>query len=234
MACISKRRGRYVIDFYDTYGKRRWITMPKGTTKKKAREKFREIEDQVERGTYIPNKKMPAFKKVINDWIDYKRANVRGSTWKMYKSHIENHFEKIKDLKVNRITAATVEKFITDRRQQKVSLATIRKLLITFNQVMKYAVRHKYIDHNPVADAERPTDQGEEKKPAIRILNPDEISAFLNAEKDQKYFTLFMLALMSGARQGELLGLKWSDILWDTNQIHIQRTFNNGAWYRPK
>ena len=47
MACIAKRRGRYVIDFYDSYSKRRWITMPKGTTKKKATEKLREIEDQL-------------------------------------------------------------------------------------------------------------------------------------------------------------------------------------------
>ena len=34
-----KKARRYIIDFYDTHGKRRWITMPKGTTKKKAKEK---------------------------------------------------------------------------------------------------------------------------------------------------------------------------------------------------
>jgi len=45
---------------------------------------------------------------------------------------------------------------------------------------------------------------------------------------------LFKLANMSGGRQGELLGLKWSDIDWDNNQIHFQRTFNNSAWYKPK
>ena len=52
MACIAKRRGRYIIDFYDTYGKRRWVTMPKGTTKKKAKEKYREVEDQLS-GAFI-------------------------------------------------------------------------------------------------------------------------------------------------------------------------------------
>ena len=52
--------------------------------------------------------------------------------------------------------------------------------------------------------------------------------------KDQKYKTLFILAIMSGARQGELLGLKWSDIDWERSQLHIQRTFNNQAWYSPK
>ena len=234
MAKISKRRGRWVLDYYDHLGNRHWETQKEGTIKKQAKERLREIEDQISRGTYIPDKKVPTFKQVIDDWLDYKKANVRGSTWNMYKSHAENHFDKINGLKVNRITVATVEKFISDRRQKKVSLATIRKVLITFNQVMKYAVRHRYIDHNTVTDAERPKDRGEEQKPVIRILSPDEINAFLAAETDQKYNTLFMLALMSGARQGELFGLKWSDVLWDTNQIHIQRTFNNGAWYRPK
>jgi len=50
----------------------------------------------------------------------------------------------------------------------------------------------------------------------------------------QKHKTLFKLAIMSGARQGELLGLKWSDVNWKNNQIHIQRTFNNQAWYDVK
>ena len=43
-----------------------------------------------------------------------------------------------------------------------------------------------------------------------------------------------MLAIFSGARQGELFGLKWVDIDWVDNQIHIQRTFNNGGWYKPE
>ena len=39
---------------------------------------------------------------------------------------------------------------------------------------------------------------------------------------------------MSGARQGELLGSKWTDVDWFNNQIHVQRTFNKGRWYKPK
>jgi integrase len=65
-------------------------------------------------------------------------------------------------------------------------------------------------------------------------LSPIEINDFLYAEKDQKYKTLFNLAITSGARQGELLGLKWTDIDWFNNQIHIQRTYSEGAWYKPK
>ena len=43
-----------------------------------------------------------------------------------------------------------------------------------------------------------------------------------------------MLSIMSGVRQGELLGLKWSDVDWSNNQICVQRTFNNQKWYKPK
>jgi integrase len=99
---------------------------------------------------------------------------------------------------------------------------------------MAYAVRHKYIGYNPVRDAERPKGQGNTKKQKIRILTPEEINALLEAESDMQYKTLFQLAIFSGARQGELLGLIWSDVDWGNSQVHIQRTFNNQAWYDVK
>ena len=234
MACIAKRRGRYVIDFYDNQGKRRWKTLPKGITKAKAKEAMREIEDQLARGIYLPEKKIPIFAKVAKDWLEYKKQNVRKSTWTGYQGHLKNHFAAVNNIKINRITIAKVEKFISDKQADNVNLATLRKLIITFNQVMKYAVRHRYIDYNPVRDAERPRDQGKERKDPIRILTPDEINALIDATADQKYKVLFKLAIMSGARQGELLGLKWIDVDWINNQIHIQRTYNHGRWYRPK
>jgi len=51
---------------------------------------------------------------------------------------------------------------------------------------------------------------------------------------DSKYRTLFMPAIFSGARQGELLGLKWSDIDWQNSQIHRQRTCNKGRFFTTK
>ena len=234
MACIAKRRGKYVIDFYDTYGKRRWITMPKGTTKKKAKEKLREIEDQLRRGIYLPDKKIPTFKQVAKDWIEYKKPNLRHSTWSVYEGHTRNHFDEFNLIKINRVTTAKVEKWITARHNEGMNIATIKKILVTLGQIMAYAVRHGYVDYNPARDAERPRGNGESEESKIRVLTPAEINSFLEAEKDMKYRTLFMLALFSGARQGELLGLKWSDVDWENNQIHIQRTFNNQRWYSTK
>lgn len=152
----------------------------------------------------------------------------------VYQGHVRKHFPEFKSQKINRITTAAVEKWITKRQRKKMNILTIRKILVSLGQIFAYAVRHKYIEHNPLRDAERPRTTGKTKKRKIRILSVDEINTFLNSVKSQKYQTLFRLAIFSGARQGELLGLKWSDLDWGNNQVHIQRTFNNQAWYDTK
>jgi len=234
MACIAKRRGRYVIDYYDNQGKRQRKTLKKGSTKKKAKEILRDIEDQLSKGLYIPDSKIPIFSKAAKDWLEYKKPNLRDSTWSVYEGHTKNHFNDLDDLKINRITIAKIEQWISDRQNEGMNILTLRKILVTLGQIMAYAVRHRYISYNPARDAEKPKGQGNTKKKKIRVLTPTEINAFLEAESDMKYKTLFRLAIFSGARQGELLGLKWSDIDWENNQIHIQRTFNNNAWYDTK
>jgi integrase len=76
--------------------------------------------------------------------------------------------------------------------------------------------------------------EGEQAHDNITILTPIQIKAFLEKVENHKYKVLFMLAIFSGARQGELLGLKWSDIDWENSQIHIRRTFNNGRFFTTK
>jgi hypothetical protein len=56
MACVIKQRDRWAVDFYDQYGKRRLKVLPKGSTKKQARDLLREIEDHVGKGTFMPTK----------------------------------------------------------------------------------------------------------------------------------------------------------------------------------
>lgn len=214
MACISKRRNRYVIDFYDQYGKRRWKTLPQGTNKARAKEELRAIEDMVAQGVFLPKAKVPLFSEVSRNWIEYKRTNLRASTWEVYEGHVRNHFKDLDGLRINSITTATVEKFITTRQQQGMNINTLRKILVTLGQIFSYSVRHKYIDHNPLRDAERPRSNGNEPegKNKITILSPAQINTFLDNVQGRKYKTLFLLAIMSGARQGELLGLKWDDL----------------------
>jgi integrase len=241
MAKVCKRRSRWVLDFYDQHGKRRWITLPEGTTKAKAKEDLRAIEEQVNKKMFLPSTKVLLFSEVAREWIEHKKLKLRETTWEVYDGHIRNHFHDLDQLKINRVTIATVEKFITDRQAQGMNIGTLRKILVSLGQILGYAVRHKYIEHNPLREAERPRggqsqfQEGEAMDlEGMKILIPSHITAFLEKVKEPKYWMLFMMAIFTGARQGELLGLKWSDLNRETSQIHIQRTFNKRRFFPPK
>lgn len=234
MACVTQKKGGWIVDFYDLDRKRRAQFLPKGATKKQAKKLLREIEVQLEKDIFLPKHQTPSFEEVAEKWLEYKKPNLRTSTWSVYEGHTRNHFNDLKNLPINKITTARIEKFILDRQKIGMNISTLRKLIVSVGQIMQYAVRHRYLDYNPVKEAERPRSQGDEQKDIISILTPPEIHAFFESLKEKIYSMLFRLAIFSGARRGELLGLKWKDIDWDNNQIHIQRTFNNGQWYSPK
>jgi integrase len=239
MACISSRRGRLVIDFYDQHGQRRWKTLPENTTKKKARKELAEIEKQIERKTFIPINEVPLFSKVAADWLEHKEQFVRKNTLDTYRIHVEKHFAELDPLKVNQISIARVEKFIA-AQSKLMHINTLRKNLMILGQIFAYAIRHKYVDYNPVRDAEKPREvgqEGERDHEKIKILTPEQITSLLDAETDQEYRMIrmiFTLAVFSGARQGEILGLRWMDMDWINKQVHIDRTFNNGTLYNTK
>lgn len=236
MAKVRKREnGRYMLDFLDQYGTRQRITLPSGTLKKDAEEKLEELTRQVRAGKYVPVKTAKLFKDVAKLWLEYKKTKIRETTWETYEGHVNGHFGDFDNLKIIIIDTAMIEKFIQDRQEAGMKLGTLRKILVTLNQIFAYAVRHKYISNNPVRDAERPRDsKTAARSEKIRIMSREQIRAFLNAVEHPKYKMLFTLALFTGARQGELLGLKWGDIDFKKAQIHIRRTYNKKRFFDPK
>ena len=114
MACIAKRRNRYVIDFYDNQGKRRWKTLPEGTTKADAKKELREIEERIDKGIFIPKKDIPLFSTVADMWLEMKKPNIRHSTCAEYRGHLKNHLKPFYEgYRITRINYDEVEKFIS-------------------------------------------------------------------------------------------------------------------------
>jgi len=227
---------RYILDFYDQLGIRHRETLPEGTTQAKAKEKLRHYENQVCKKVFIPKSSNKLFEQVAADWLEYKKPNVRASSWSVLDGHIRNHLSEFAGMSIARITTKRLEKWITEKRDAGMHILTLRKILLTLGQIFFYASRHKYIEVNPMLSLERLRAQGDsDVTPEMKVLNHEQIRALLATVTGKpKYHALFMLAIFSGARQGELLGLKWSDVLWETNQISISRTFNNQAFYDAK
>ena len=137
MAKVVTRGNRYVLDYYDDQGKRQRKTLKKGTTKKKAKEKLRKIEDRLAKGIFIADTRVPTFSTVAEEWLKYKKPNLRSSTWSVYDGHTRNHFPEFSDLKINRISIGMIEKWILGRQTQKMPIATIRKVLVSMGQIFK-------------------------------------------------------------------------------------------------
>jgi integrase len=258
MACITKRRDRYVIDCYDQHGKRYRKALKKGTTKDAARKALRETEDRIARRTFMHEKKTPFFSEVSKKWLEHKKQYLRETTQEVYELNVTTHLKELDGFRISEITTADIERFITKLQMKcrstkkrkkknpeqgarepapegkKIALGTVRKIITILGQIMAYAVRHRMIDFNPVHDAERPRSQGRVDQKKIIVLNPDEIRTFLDKVEEQKYRTLFLAAIMTGARQGEILGMKWSDVDFQKKQVHICRTFNHGRFFTPK
>ena len=232
MACITKKRGRMIIDFYDQNGRRRLKTLPEGTTKTKARKALREIEDYVDRGTYLPREGIPTFEKVAGSWLEYKKPNIRPSTHEQYQGHVKNHLAPyFGNIKINRVNFNAIEKFNIHCRDKGVTPPTLKKFLVTLGSILKYAVQKGYCEFNPVREIEKPKVT---QKKLIDILNPKEIRALIDNTANQKSRCLYTLTAMSGMRQGELLGLKWTDIDWFNCQVYVRRTFNHSQFHEPK
>jgi integrase len=235
MACVKKRRGRYVLDFYDQHGHRQRVTMKAGTTKKQAEVELRSKADAVSNRAFVPVKRMLLFSKVAEEWLEHKKPNLRITSWNTVQGNLKNHYNELKGLKIGLIDTATIEKWICRRQAHGMNINTLRKLIVTLNQVMAYGVRHRYTDRNPVTDAERPREQGQEpKQDKISVLKPEEIKGLLKNTEGQKYQILLRTAIFTGMRQGELLGLKWNDIDWENKQVHVQRTYTKGMFFDVK
>ncbi len=238
MATVAKRRGKYVLDFYDQAGKRRWVTLPEGTTKKEAKEALAEIEKQVKHGTYMPIRVIPAFSEIADTWLTSKASCVRESTHQQYKGHVTNHLNPfLGEMKVTQVTFGVLEKFKNDALNREVTPATLRKVFVTLNAILDYAVKVRCLEHNPAIYVDRPSGGGvhdAEANGQMNVFNPDQIRMLLDAADTGRDKILYMTAVLTGMRQGELLGLKWDDIDWANCQIQVRRSYNHGEFYEPK
>jgi integrase len=129
---------------------------------------------------------------------------------------------KLSDLdprRVDAFTRALTEKGVAARTSQY-SYSVLRRAL-------QFAVDWKYIAANPASARMRAAKRNQVKELSkIRFLAPNEARTFLKAVRGDRYEALYVLALTTGMRQGELLGLQWPDIDLDAGKITVSRALH--------
>ena len=114
--------------------------------------------------------------------------------------------------------------FEKQNTERSLTPKTIKNYVSFISSVFDYAVKIKAIKENPCKNAVIPKIPQKEHK----MFTLEQAKTFLDIleqpETPVKYRAFFQLALFGGFRRGEILGLEWSDIDFDTGVIHIRRT----------
>ena len=111
---------------------------------------------------------------------------------------------------------------------------TINKLLTLLTMILGYAARHGWVPRNVADGIEKlPQPKGESRLIEQNVLAPVELKQVLE-QSVPPYRIPTALAIYTGARQSEILGLRWSDIDWNRSEAHIRRRYRMGEFAAPK
>lgn len=111
---------------------------------------------------------------------------------------------------------------------------TVNKCLGVIVAMLGYAEKHGLVSRNVATRIEKlPAPQGEGRVIEQNVLTPDELRRVLAATSDPWRIPI-AIAIYTGARQAEILGLKWGDIDRQRGTADIRRTYRCGAFYQPK
>ena len=167
-----------------------------------------------DRGFFFDNKNP-----TVGDYLDWWLADcvkplvgqgkMEYSTYIRYAGLARNHItpvlgrKKLKDL-----SRAQIRKLYSIKGTE-LSPRSVDYLHVTLQKALKQAVKDDLIPRN-VAGGERP--RRSRRKDEAKAFSPEQVKAFLEAALGERNEALYIVALHTGLRQGELLGLKWTDI----------------------
>jgi integrase len=184
----------------------------------------------IDDGTYRPRPTIG-----FGEWADQWLASLerKPSTVGSYRSTIVRAKEAFDGQRVRRIGAEDVARFNLMLRERGCSASTRAKHLRVLGACLQAAVFYRYADSNPVRElppAQRPRP---ERKEAAYFENR-ELPRLFGQLSSEPYRTLFLVALKTGMRQGELLGLSWGDVDLEEAVIRVRASYTGGVVGTPK
>ena len=195
-----------------------------GKTQREVSQKLKAATSALDSGTYTAPSKM-----TVGQWLDIWAREYLGSvketTAITYREQIKNHLKPaLGAIRLESLNAHTIQgtyNALSEPQNDMPGLSprTIQKIHSVLHKALKQAVRIGYIRFNPADVCTLPRVEHKELKP----LDERESRAFLQAIKGHRFEVLFTVALFTGMRQGELLGLPWECIDFKRGVILIKR-----------
>ncbi len=159
-------------------------------------------------------------------WLDHHSTSIEPTTTQDYENILKYHIHpaakeaKLERIKLERFEPLHLTRLYNTMRELESSQRRQHQAGILLGAAFKQAVRWQMIPRNVVEIAGKP------KRPArssrdMKIWSPQEAQAFLKEIEGHRLYALFYMALMTGMRIGELLGLPWSEVNFETASVRI-------------
>lgn len=230
MACVVKRRGKWVVDFRDHDGRRRWETYE---TRKQADDALAARIGEVKAGVYRAPADLPTFETVAHDWLNGKRDRAP-STVEFLDGVLKRHvLPEFGARRIDTINSTAVERFRNQKRDTGMQAATVNTILQKLTAILAYAVRHGYIARNPAEHSvvervrrARVADQAAEAVDPRSVVTAEQARQLIAAAEAGLHRTFVMMAILTGSRSGELLALPWAHVDLETRKLRISRSLS--------
>ena len=158
----------------------------------------------------------------LDRWlVDTVRGTVRTSTYERHEEIVRLHIKpSLGRVGLKKLTPAHVRGLYSEKLDSGLAPATVRRIHSTLHKALSQAVSDGIVPRN-AADVKAPRPAPEE----IRPLSEDEARAFLDAAKQsgERFEALYVLAITTGLRRGELLGLRWDDADLELGTLRVGR-----------
>lgn len=174
-------------------------------------------------GTFIVPSKITLGEWVVEWLTTYKKGAVKQRTYERYVS-LAKHLNPLAHFPMQEMTATQVQKFY--QGFPNLSACTVHKIHKLLKDMWTKAYQLELVQKNIMTNVVAPKFEKKE----ITIFSKDEIEKILKTCHDhsryKKYYPMILLFVATGARRGEIMGLRWKDILFDTSEIHIRQALN--------
>lgn len=217
----------------DGKGKRRYLNKTLRGTKKDAATYLSKTLTEISAGTFVEDSPT-TIEEYLKKWLEAAaRPRLRENTYQQYEGLIDRYVKPaLGDRLLVDVRPLDIQTFYSSLSARELSPRTVRFTHSVLTSAFKQAVRWRMLAHNPCESVELPRKATSE----MQSLTPAEAASFLEAAASDRWYALFTLALATGLRPSEYLGLKWADIDLEQGVLNVQRSlhwrsYKVGDWY---
>lgn len=188
-------------------------------TQKEARDWLKATKAQMDAGLTFAGSQVHVAE-FMEYWLSTASTTIRPKTLKQYQQIAHDYIcpnlgiAKLKDLRADQI-----QFLYNNLLEQGKSHRTVILVHAVIHRALVQALKLGLLGRNPADQVTIPKQVHTE----MHTLDVEQAHALLQAVAGSVWEAAYYIAITTGLRQGELLGLKWSDLDWSTRQLHVQR-----------